>query len=62
MNVDKTANTNPTLNIDLKIIFDAVESSANRYLSELGNSNTTNEELEKSYKEYLNGFIDIITV
>lgn len=34
VNVAKTANTNPNLNIDLKAIFDAIESSANGYPSE----------------------------
>lgn len=35
VNVAKTANTNPNLNTDLKAIFDAIESSANGYPSEL---------------------------
>lgn len=34
VNVAKTANTNPNLNTDLKVIFDAIESSANGYPSE----------------------------
>jgi type I restriction enzyme M protein len=34
VNVAKTAHTNPNLNIDLKAIFDAIESSANGYPSE----------------------------
>ena len=35
VNVAKTANTNPNLNTDLKAIFDAIESSANGYPSEV---------------------------
>ncbi|MFZ4059517.1 MAG: type I restriction-modification system subunit M, partial [Ferruginibacter sp.] len=35
VNVSKTAYTNPNLNTDLKAIFDAIESSANGYPSEL---------------------------
>lgn len=35
VNVAKIANTNPNLNTDLKAIFDAIESSANGYPSEL---------------------------
>ncbi|MGL4957084.1 MAG: type I restriction-modification system subunit M [Bacteroidales bacterium] len=35
VNVAKTANTNPNLNTDLKAIFNAIESSANGYPSEL---------------------------
>jgi len=35
INVSKTAYTNPNLNTDLKAIFDAIESSANGYPSEL---------------------------
>jgi type I restriction enzyme M protein len=35
VNVSKTAYTNPNLNTDLKVIFDAIESSANGYPSEL---------------------------
>ncbi len=34
VNVAKNANTNPNLNTDLKVIFDAIESSANGYPSE----------------------------
>lgn len=34
VNVAKTANPNPNLNTDLKVIFDAIESSANGYPSE----------------------------
>jgi type I restriction enzyme M protein len=34
VNVAKTANTNPNLNMELKVIFDAIESSANGYPSE----------------------------
>lgn len=34
VNVAKTANTNPNLNTDLKVIFDAIETSANGYPSE----------------------------
>lgn len=34
VNVAKSANTNPNLNTDLKVIFDAIESSANGYPSE----------------------------
>jgi len=34
VNISKTANTNPNLNTDLKVIFDAIESSANGYPSE----------------------------
>ena len=35
VNIAKTANTNPNLNTDLKAIFDAIESSANGYPSEV---------------------------
>jgi type I restriction enzyme M protein len=35
LNLSKTANTNPNLNTDLKATFDAIESSANGYPSEL---------------------------
>jgi len=34
VNVSKAANTNPNLNTDLKVIFDAIENSANGYPSE----------------------------
>ena len=35
VNIAKAANTNPNLNTDLKAIFDAIESSANGYPSEV---------------------------